>query len=418
MSAASSTSGLPATEGREKFKTDGMGWRDFGNSVASGALSGFAVKTVTAPFSRMTILLQVSGGLGSPQVQGGNSTAAAAGGAAAGAPVRPAGAVGPSLNPAAVVTPASTSTSAGSAGVTSTRSISTSLGSSYGGGVASVAGSSSSSSSCIPISRTFGAGAQQPPGIRQLALDVVRREGLSSFWKGNWTSIMHKAVLTGLNYGLFESMKDSLRPLWRTETDPGFLARSLAGFLASSVSLTVAYPFDLVRTRLACNPASYHLALPSGQQWLSVYRDVISADGHRALARGLPCTLICQGLNVGLNFGIYETLNVWMLRDDETRSSFGHSMLCGAVAGITASTLVQPLDLIRRNQQISCNHPVDKDLSIAGWFRRILHSGRGVKGFYRGLVPELVKVAPAVGLNFYIYEYLRQEIFGGRVNPR
>jgi solute carrier family 25 phosphate transporter 23/24/25/41 len=43
----------------------------------------------------------------------------------------------------------------------------------------------------------------------------------------------------------------------------------------------------------------------------------------------------------------------------------------------------------------------------------------GVKGLYRGIVPELVKVVPAVAMNFYFYELLRQVILQGvHIAPR
>ena len=42
----------------------------------------------------------------------------------------------------------------------------------------------------------------------------------------------------------------------------------------------------------------------------------------------------------------------------------------------------------------------------------------GPKGLYRGLVPEIIKVAPAVTINFFVYEFVRQEIIGANIAPR
>ncbi|CAD7959219.1 unnamed protein product [Amoebophrya sp. A120] len=353
---------------------------DFGKSVASGAVSGFAVKTLTAPLSRMTILLQVT-----PPTAAGVPRGAAT------------CATGKQLPTSPILTgtnPSSSSTS----GLNKPTSVK--LGPATSAGTTIVQQKPGSTTNFVPT------------GSLDLLRKVVQQEGVTSFWKGNWTSILHKGLLTGLNYGLFETIKNSLRPIWRSDTDPGFLARTAAGFLASSVSLTIAYPFDLMRTRLACEQRNYHLSVPTGQQWLGVYRDVVKTEGPRALVRGLPCTLLCQGLNVGLNFGIYETLNVYLLREQHTRTTFLETMGCGAVAGITASTLVQPLDLIRRRQQMS-----NESWTVLQWGRHVVQS-HGLRGLYRGLVPELLKVAPAVGLNFYIYEWMRQEVFQTKVHPR
>ena len=208
-----------------------------------------------------------------------------------------------------------------------------------------------------------------------------------------------------------------------SDTDPGFFARTAAGFAAGSLSLGLAYPFDIVRTRLACDKSNYVIenlkASADKRQtsliWSSM-RQLYRQEGIKALTRGLPCTMLCQGLNIGLNFGIYETLNTNMLRGNETRTGFGETLLCGAVAGMTASTIVQPLDLIRRRQQISAGTASSNQ--TVWMITKDIVSTKGWRGLYRGLGPELCKVAPAVGLNFWIYEFVRQEVFQAKINPR
>eukprot|EP00854_Cymbomonas_tetramitiformis_P002504 gene2504-3249_t len=282
-----------ATSGGYK-KGGAVNLRDIGVAFASGSIAGFGVKTLTAPLSRMTILLQV---------QGMQAPLAAAGTAAA----RQANAT--TLNSASFVA---------------------------------------------------------KPTSWEYLRSVYQREGLLSFWKGNWASIVHKSSAQGANYIVFEFIKDRTKPyLWRSADDPGFVARAFSGFAAGTVSLTLTYPFDVIRTRLAVE----------------------------------------AGINLGLNFGIYESLNTSCLKPGETRTGFKETMACGAAAGLVTSVAVHPLDLIRRRQQLSCVNP-----TVAEIFQGILRQ-EGFRGLYRGLGPEIVKVVPAVGLSFFAYEYLRQEVF-------
>lgn len=240
--------------------------------------------------------------------------------------------------------------------------------------------------------------------------DLIQKEGITSFWKGNWTSIIHKAGATGVNYFTFEWSKNQLRPMWKSESDPGFLARTTAGFISGATSLAVAYPLDLVRTRLACDATSYHLK-PGSNVIVGTLTRIYKEEGSRAFLHGLPCTMMCQGINIGLCFGIYETLNTSMLRNGATRTSMAETMGCGALTGLIASSIVHPFDLIRRRQQMCGKDTI---------YRIAQHiiSKDGMRGLYRGLTPELAKVMPSVGLNFYIYEFVRQEIFRVKVNPR
>ncbi|KAK3260539.1 hypothetical protein CYMTET_30505 [Cymbomonas tetramitiformis] len=330
-----------ATSGGYK-KGGAVNLRDIGVAFASGSIAGFGVKTLTAPLSRMTILLQV---------QGMQAPLAAAGTAAA----RQANAT--TLNSASFVA---------------------------------------------------------KPTSWEYLRSVYQREGLLSFWKGNWASIVHKSSAQGANYIVFEFIKDRTKPyLWRSADDPGFVARAFSGFAAGTVSLTLTYPFDVIRTRLAVEAVPEKGgSAPPRQGMIGTFRHVLAREGLRAFSRGLPCTWLCQGINLGLNFGIYESLNTSCLKPGETRTGFKETMACGAAAGLVTSVAVHPLDLIRRRQQLSCVNP-----TVAEIFQGILRQ-EGFRGLYRGLGPEIVKVVPAVGLSFFAYEYLRQEVFKSQVPPR
>lgn len=47
-------------------------------------------------------------------------------------------------------------------------------------------------------------------------MNVYKTEGILSFWKGNWQSILQKSGVTGTNYFMFELIKNSpvVRPFW------------------------------------------------------------------------------------------------------------------------------------------------------------------------------------------------------------
>jgi len=279
------------------------------------------------------------------------------------------------------------------------------------------------------------AGSVGRPSVPRLAVNYLRyvrsTEGVLAFWKGNGTSILQKMATTGSNYLVYDHLKIVFRPLWRSETDVGFGARLAAGSLAGALNVTAAYPLDVVRT----NIASSSKRAVGGESWAGIFETVRllnAAHGWRAFARGLPATQLCQGTNIGLHFGIYETLNTnvhcqrafadfcgtplarrrsGLERERGPRASFAYSMVCGSFAGLIASTLVQPLDLVRRRQQLLDG----KDAGRPFWHvARSLVAAGGPSALYRGLAPELCKVClfPASGLNFYVYELVRQDVFG------
>jgi solute carrier family 25 phosphate transporter 23/24/25/41 len=157
-------------------------------------------------------------------------------------------------------------------------------------------------------------------------------------------------------------------------------------------------------------------------------KEVVLKEGGSALYKGMSTTLMCQGSNIAINFAIYETLQVNIIEiekkllknlfgreadPNKQRGSWLSSLMCGAVSGCVGSLSIFPLDLIRRRQQanpgqkVSAMHVFNQIVKTEGW-----------RGLYRGIAPELVKVVPAVGINFYAYELIRQEILGVKVAPR
>jgi hypothetical protein len=254
---------------------------------------------------------------------------------------------------------------------------------------------------------------------------VVRNEGIRSLWKGNLVSVIHKVPYGSVNYYAYEYTKVRLlRPFWNSDTDPGIHVRFLCGLAGGACASSLTYPLDIVRTRLAT-------ASKSGGTIYGTMKDIITGEGGiGALGKGLPATVMCQSLNLAINFAIYESLQVRVIQlekeliakyigqdyvSSRQRGSFLSSLICGACAGTTASLIVFPLDLIRRRQQIAvgANTPSIQQVAM-----QVLKSD-GFKGLYRGIVPELAKVVPAVAMNFYFYELFRQVILQGvHIAPR
>ena len=263
--------------------------------------------------------------------------------------------------------------------------------------------------------------AGQTLGLWNSIKSIVKVEGLRSLWKGNLVSVIHKFPYGGINYFAYEKSKVSLHNYWNSDTDPGVAVRFACGFIGGSSASAATYPLDMLRTRLAASKIK-------SPRLFTMLSDVIKTEGPLALYKGMSTTLMCQGLNIAMNFAIYETLQVniisiekKVLKDvfgkesdpNKQRGSWLSSLLCGAVSGCVASLSIFPLDLIRRRQQANMGNST----SAREVLNQILKS-EGWRGLYRGIAPEMVKVVPAVAINFYVYELIRQEVLGVKVAPR
>lgn len=75
------------------------------------------------------------------------------------------------------------------------------------------------------------------------------------------------------------------------------------------------------------------------------------------------------------------------------RPTFWHSVIAGGIIGMSAQTIIHPLDTLRRRIQVTRSEWVLPTEA----FRRVMAS-EGVSGLYRGLLAANLKVAPAVAI--------------------
>jgi solute carrier family 25 phosphate transporter 23/24/25/41 len=93
-------------------------------------------------------------------------------------------------------------------------------------------------------------------------------------------------------------------------------------------------------------------------------------------------------------------------------------LICGACAGITSVTFTYPLDIVRT--RLSIQSASFKELGdvkkgagekLPGMFSLMVSMYKNEGGWtalYRGIIPTIAGVAPYVGLNFMVYESMRQ----------
>jgi hypothetical protein len=86
----------------------------------------------------------------------------------------------------------------------------------------------------------------------------------------------------------------------------------------------------------------------------------------------------------------------------------GISLASGCVSGFLTATATFPLDVVRRRMQVYGRQHQAQAASYTQIIRQIMSQGRGIRGFYVGILPEYCKVVPGVAIAFCTYEQLKQ----------
>ncbi len=111
----------------------------------------------------------------------------------------------------------------------------------------------------------------------------------------------------------------------------------------------------------------------------------------------------------GIDLAIYETLKKYYLARNNVDSSNNEQpgvvilLACGTVSSACGQIASYPLALVRTRLQASTTF---QNYSMSGLFKNIVQN-EGVIGLYRGLMPNFMKVAPAVSISYVVYERVR-----------
>lgn len=82
---------------------------------------------------------------------------------------------------------------------------------------------------------------------------------------------------------------------------------------------------------------------------------------------------------------------------------------CGALSSTCGQLASYPLALVRTRMQAQAMVEGTPQLNMVGLFRRII-SKEGIPGLYRGITPNFMKVLPAVGISYVVYENMKQTL--------
>ncbi|KAJ0246906.1 Mitochondrial substrate carrier family protein [Hirschfeldia incana] len=251
------------------------------------------------------------------------------------------------------------------------------------------------------------AAALKKPSILHEASRILNEEGLKAFWKGNLVTIAHRLPYSSVNFYTYEHYKKLLYMVTGMENQRSissnvfvhFVAGGLAGITAASAT----YPLDLVRTRLAAQTnVIYYTGI-----WHTL-RTICTDEGILGLYKGLGTTLVGVGPSIAISFSAYESLRSYWMSIRPHDSPVAVSLACGSLSGIASSTATFPLDLVRRRKQLEGvgGRAVVYKTGLLGTLKRIVKT-EGVRGLYRGILPEYYKVVPGVGICFMTYETLK-----------
>lgn len=243
------------------------------------------------------------------------------------------------------------------------------------------------------------------PAVR----DIWRDGGILGFFRGNGLNVLKVAPESAIRFYTYETLKKLIAKAKGDEekTNIGASGRLFAGGLAGAVAQTAIYPMDLVKTRLQTYVCEGGKVPKIG----AMSRDILVQEGPRAFYRGLVPSLIGIIPYAGIDLAAYETFKEmskkYIIHDSEPGPLV--QLGCGTFSGALGATCVYPLQVVRTRMQAQRMNADSAYTGMSDVFKRTFKS-EGLRGFYKGLFPNLLKVVPSASITYMVYEAMKKSL--------
>ncbi|KAL6450642.1 SAL1 Calcium-binding mitochondrial carrier SAL1 [Candida maltosa Xu316] len=242
--------------------------------------------------------------------------------------------------------------------------------------------------------------------IVQAVRTIWKQGGLKAFYVGNGLNVMKVFPESAMKFGSFEAAKRFFARLEGVEnvSQISKVSTYLAGGFGGVIAQLTVYPVDTLKFRLQCSNLDHPLNA------VSTAKEMLKDGGVRIFYRGIGVGLAGMFPYAALDLGTFSTIKRLLVKkfgnvQDQSLPTY-MTLSLGAFSGSFAATIVYPINLLRTRLQSQGTyaHPYTYDGFYDVFSKTIAREGYG--GLWKGLVPNLAKVAPAVSISYFVYETL------------
>ncbi|XP_062260978.1 mitochondrial adenyl nucleotide antiporter SLC25A24-like [Platichthys flesus] len=229
---------------------------------------------------------------------------------------------------------------------------------------------------------------------------MIKEGGPSSLWRGNGINVLKIAPETAIKFMAYEQYKKLLSTEGqKIETHKRFMAGSMAGATAQ----TAIYPMEVLKTRLTLRKTG---------QFSGVFdcaKQILRKEGVKAFYKGYIPNLLGIIPYAGIDLAVYESLkNTWLSHHPKDSANPGILVLlgCATISSTCGQLASYPLALVRTRMQAQASLDSSDQPAMSSLVKRII-AQEGFFGLYRGILPNFMKVIPAVSISYVVYEYMK-----------
>jgi solute carrier family 25 folate transporter 32 len=263
-------------------------------------------------------------------------------------------------------------------------------------------------------------------GTVDAARTIIRNEGWQGLYAGLTPSLIGSTVAWGTYLYLYEKIKN-----WYKEqqgigssssgkqSEAGRLGAGynlLSAAQAGAIVCVMTNPIWLVKTRLALQQRTSMAAAGAAGSSGVAYKGLLDAfarigceEGIKGYYKGFGPSLVLQTAHGAIQFAAYEELKHLASRAGQPAGSPDRSLtsaevsVYGAASKFLAAVSTYPTQVVRSRLQ---QRSEGRSLVYSSSWQAVLVTWQreGLAGFYKGLLPSLMRVMPQSAITLMVYE--------------
>lgn len=229
---------------------------------------------------------------------------------------------------------------------------------------------------------------------------IIVREGVPALYKGVVPAVVGSVVSWACYFHWFHRAIDLIAPHVPHETGAHLMAGTVAGLMTSLVT----NPIWVVKVRLQLQRREKCYKPYAG--FMDGLASIAREEGMRGLYKGIGPSIVLVS-HGAVQFTMYERFKEILRRRDVAReggTSIKDSLMASTASKLVASVATYPMQVARtRMQERFADGRRYGRLDTA--FLYIFRT-EGVKGLYRGLSANIIRVTPQAAVTFVTYEQI------------
>jgi solute carrier family 25 (mitochondrial phosphate transporter), member 23/24/25/41 len=194
-------------------------------------------------------------------------------------------------------------------------------------------------------------------------------------------------------------------------------ARNLCcGGVSGVISRTIVSPLEVLKINFQVQHTTSAARGAAGDKYKGVFsalRLIVKENGLRGLYAGNGANAVRVFPYIALQFTCFSEYsamyNKYQGREDGSKLRSIEKLVIGAFAGVSSVLVTYPLDIVRGLKTAAGASLEGTQYNSIGDVIRSVVKKNGPLGLYRGMVPTLAGVAPYVGVNFLVFETLKEK---------